>query len=277
VEADRLQGTAIDRRQLALIAALLAIAALAWLLTARRMAGMDAGPGTDPGSLAFYLSTWVVMMSAMMFPSAAPAVAIYGSLQRRRPAGRGGWLSGSSAFVAGYLVAWTAFGLVAYACYELLRSARIEALAWDRNGPYAAGAVIALAAVYQLTPLKGACLARCRNPVGFLLGSWREGRLGALRLGAEHGAFCVGCCWALMAALFAVGVMSVAWMALVAALVAAEKLLPWRRAAGYGVALLLVALALGVALAPGSVPGLTLPGSAEVGAAMDGMSAQGMR
>ena len=165
-----------------------------------------------------------------------------------------------AAFVAGYVLTWTAFGLAAYATFELLRALDIEAFAWDEGGPYLAGGVIIAAATYQLTPLKDACLSRCRGPLDFLTERWRDGAGGALLLGFEHGAWCVGCCWALMAALFALGVMSIAWMVFIAALIATEKLLPWKQLANRGIALLLALLGLAVALAPDSVPGLTLPG-----------------
>ena len=118
-----------------------------------------------------------------------------------------------------------------------------------------------MAAVYELTPLKDVCLGKCRSPLGFLLGSWRDGATGAIRMGATNGAWCVGCCWALMASLFALGVMSVAWMAFVAGLIAVEKLLPWRRVATYGVALLLLALGLLLLISPDSLAGLTIPSS----------------
>ena len=102
-------------------------------------------------------------------------------------------------------------------------------LAWDRAGRWVAGATLVLAAVYELTPLKDVCLGKCRSPLGFLLGAWRDGWAGALQMGAKNGAWCVGCCWALMASLFALGLMSIVWMALVAGLIAIEKTLPWRR------------------------------------------------
>ena len=123
------------------------------------------------------------------------------------------------------------------------------------------GATLLLAAAYELTPLKDVCLGKCRSPLGFLLGAWREGRTGALRMGAAHGAWCVGCCWALMASLLALGVMSVAWMAFVAALIAAEKTLPWRRVATYGTAALLLALGVLLLAAPEVIPALTIPGA----------------
>jgi predicted metal-binding membrane protein len=139
-----------------------------------------------------------------------------------------------------------------------------------------AGAVILAAAIYQLTPLKDACLSKCRSPFAFLLTAWKPGRIGALRMGIEHGGWCVGCCWALMAALFALGVMSVGWMVFIAALIALEKLLPWKAVANRGIAILLVVLGLAVALAPASVPGLTLPDSMEAHDAMRRMMGPAM-
>ena len=253
-------GGRVHGAQAALVVALIAVAGLGWLITGERMAGMDEGPGTDPGSLVFYVSVWVVMMGAMMLPSAAPMVVVHSAVQRRsRELGRGASRGGSVAFVGGYLVAWTAFGLVAYALFELLRSLDVDALSWSRGGRYAAAGVIAVAAAYQLTPLKDVCLAKCRSPLAFVVGSWRAGRIGAARMGVEHGAWCVGCCWALMATLFALGLMSLTWTAVIAGVVALEKVLPWERGANRGVALLLIVLALGVALAPDHVPGLTVP------------------
>jgi len=131
---------------------------------------------------------------------------------------------------------------------------------WENAGRPIAGATLILAAAYELTPLKSACLGKCRSPLGFLLGSWRDGWSGALGMGAKNGAWCVGCCWALMASLFALGVMSVTWMALVAGLIATEKTLPWRRTATYGTALVLLAFGVLVLVAPDALPGLSLPG-----------------
>ena len=118
-------------------------------------------------------------------------------------------------------------------------------LAWDRAGRWVAGATLLVAAVYELTPLKDVCLGKCRSPLGFLLGAWRERPVAArCRWARRHGAWCVGCCWALMASLFALGIMSIAWMAFVAALIAVEKTLPWRRVATYGTAAILLVLGL---------------------------------
>jgi hypothetical protein len=158
-----------------------------------------------------------------------------------------------------YVLSWAAFGLLAWAILRAAGAVAPDALAWDRGGRYLAGTVILLAAAYELTPAKHACLRKCRSPFSFLFGGWRSGGFGAFRLGAGHGAWCIGCCWALMVALFALGVMSVAWMALVGALIAAEKLLPWPRAASRGITVLLVVLGISVALVPDRVPGLVLP------------------
>jgi predicted metal-binding membrane protein len=255
-----------------LLGLLILLALAGWAVTDGRMQGMDAGPGTDLGTLGFFVTTWVVMMGAMMFPSIAPMVLMYARVHTgRQERGRSAPAGATAAFVGGYLVTWTIAGLVGYAIFDLSRSLSIDAFTWDRGGPYLAGGVLIAAAIYQLTPLKDACLRRCRNPLMFLMTAWRPGRVGALRMGIEHGAWCVGCCWALMAALFALGVMSLSWMALVAALIAIEKLVPWKAAANRGIAVGLLALGLVVAVAPASVPGLTLPGSPQAEEAMQGM------
>jgi predicted metal-binding membrane protein len=261
------------RFQVGVLASLLALAGLAWVLTHDRMIGMDAGPGTDPGTLGFYVVSWVVMMSAMMFPSIVPMVLAFGFVQRRRrDRGTIDRAVSSWVFVTGYLLTWTVFGLLAYGLYVGVRSLSIPALSWHRGGPYLAGGVLLAAAVYQLTPIKDACLRRCRGPLDFVLTHWRDGPAGALCMGVIHGAWCVGCCWGLMAALFALGVMSLTWMLVIAGLIALEKLLPWTELANRLVAVTLVALASGVAFAPSDVPGLTLPDSSQARAAMHTMS-----
>jgi predicted metal-binding membrane protein len=236
---------------------------------------MDAGPGTDPGSLGFFLGIWVVMMAAMMFPSIAPMVLMFARIQDgRRERGDDVPAGLTALFVGGYLVSWTAAGLVGYTVFELGRAALGDAFSWENAGPYLAGAVIAGAAVYQLTPLKDVCLRHCRSPLTFLMMHSKPGRFGAVRMGVEHGGFCVGCCWMLMAAMFALGVMSLGWMAFIAALIAVEKLLPWRELANRGIAVLLLVLGLSVAFSAESVPGLTLPDSPEATRAMRAMGMQ---
>jgi predicted metal-binding membrane protein len=142
-----------------------------------------------------------------------------------------------------------------------LSKSSADLLTWDRGGRWLAGGTLVVAAIYELTPLKDVCLGKCRSPLGFLLGSWRDGWSGAIQMGAKNGAWCVGCCWALMASLFALGVMSVTWMAVVAGLIAFEKTIPWRRVASYGTAALLLVLGLLLLTAPHSIPWLTTPSS----------------
>jgi predicted metal-binding membrane protein len=258
--------------QLGLIGLLFVLAAGAWALTDDRMAGMDAGPGTDLGGLGWFIGVWVVMMAAMMFPSIAPMVIMYARIQEgKRERGDETQAGVTAVFVAGYLVSWAAAGLVGFAIVEAVDSLDLGFLAWDEAGPYVAGGVIVAAAIYQLTPLKDICLRHCRSPMMFLLQHWRSGRAGALRMGIEHGGYCVGCCWMLMAALLALGVMSIGWMAFIAALIASEKLLPWRVIANRGIAVLLLVLGLAVAFTPEDVPGLTLPDSPEAAQAMEAM------
>jgi predicted metal-binding membrane protein len=250
------------RARLGLIAALFGLAALAWWSTAGRMSGMDDGPGTDLGAVGWFLGVWIVMMAAMMFPSVSPTVALYARMARR------GARIAPFVFAAGYLATWTTAGLSAYGVFKLGESLLGEELAWDAAGRWLAGGILMLAAAYELTPMKDVCLGKCRSPLGFLLSSWRSGTWGALNMGARHGAWCVGCCWALMASLFALGVMSLAWMAFVAALIALEKTVPFGRAITYATAALLFVLGLALLVAPDAVPGLTVPG--DDGATMDG-------
>jgi predicted metal-binding membrane protein len=267
----------LERGQLALLGLLLALAVVAWLVTNDRMGGMEAMPGMGLGGLGFYVTVWVVMMAAMMFPSVAPTVLMYDRLREgHRSRGKGAAPDATALFVAGYLVVWTLAGLAAYGLFELVRDWDPAFLAWDEAGRYVAGGVIVLAAVYQVTPAKQACLTKCRSPMMFLAERWRDGRLGGLELGMRHGAWCLGCCWALMAALFAVGVMSLGWMALIALFIAGEKLLPWPVAARGVVALLLLVLGLGVAFAPADVPGFAEPDGGMQGGGGNGGSMEMM-
>jgi predicted metal-binding membrane protein len=238
------------RAQVVLVAVLVALAAVGWWWAIQQMRGMDEGPWTQLGTFSWFITVWVVMMAAMMFPSVAPTVALYSRMSRRR------WTT--MAFVTGYLATWTAAGAVAFVM-GLIAGRVTPGPRWDDAGRLLTGATLLLAAAYELTPLKHACLTKCRSPLGLLLGSWRDGWTGALRMGMRNGAWCVGCCGALMASLFALGVMSPVWMAVVAVLITVEKILPWQRTATYGVALTLLVLGVLVLAAPQTVPGLNVP------------------
>jgi predicted metal-binding membrane protein len=248
--------------RLGLVALLLTLAGLGWWWTVREMQGMDAGPWTGLGTLAWFLGVWVVMMAAMMLPSVAPTAALYSRMTKSRSP------ISPALFACGYLAAWAGTGVLAFAFAAAGGRISGGVLAWDRAGRWAAGATLIVAAAYELTPLKNVCLGKCRSPLGFLLGSWRGGRVGGLRMGISHGGWCIGCCWALMASLFALGVMSLIWMAVVAGLIAFEKLVPSRRAATYGTAGILLLLGLLLIVAPEAIPALTIPSNG----AMPGMS-----
>ena len=247
------QAFAATRARLGLVTLLFALAGIGWWWTAEQMRGMDDGPWTGLGTAGWFLGVWVVMMAAMMFPSVAPTVALYARMTRERSPGL------PLLFALGYLVTWAAAGVLAFAIGKAATGFAGGGLAWDHAGRAVAGATLVLAAIYELTPLKDACLGRCRSPLGQLLGTWRDGGAGALQMGTKNGAWCVGCCWALMASLFALGVMSIVWMALVAGVIAVEKTIPWRRVATYGTAVLLVTLGVLLLAAPHAIPGLTVP------------------
>ena len=243
------------RARVGLVALLFALAAVGWWWTVGQMRGMDNGPWTGLGSFGWFVGVWVVMMAAMMLPSVSPTVALFSRMrQSREPAS-------PLLFTAGYLVTWGAAGALTFAVAVGGRHLAGGLLDWDRAGRWVAGATLLAAAVYELTLLKDVCLGKCRRPLGYLLTSWRDGPAGAFRMGAGHGAWCVGCCWALMVSLFALGVMSLGWMAFVAGLIAAEKTLPWARAVNLGTAALLLALGIFLLVAPDALPGFTIPGA----------------
>ena len=189
------------------------------------MIGMEASH--FPWTLAVVM--WWVMMVAMMLPSAAPLVLLYGRVLRQTRADvRPGAAYAPTAFLAaGYLAVWLAFSIAAATFQSLLEPMGLLSTTtwWSRSATLSA-VILAAAGLYQLSPLKHACLVQCRGPVGFLMRYWRPGRLGAFVMGARHGALCVGCCWMIMALLFVGGVMNLAWIALLALLVLVEKLAP---------------------------------------------------
>jgi predicted metal-binding membrane protein len=230
---------------------LVAFAGIAWVVTVDRMQGMDMGPGTDLGGLGWFVGVWATMMAAMMLPSLSPMAVAYS-----RATGGVRPVAGTVLFAIGYLLVWLAAGLLAYALIEGVRSLDLGLLAWDWAGRYIAGGVILGVALYELTPVKARCLRQCRDS---RLLRQRPGALGTLAMGVEQGGFCVGCSWALMAALFALGVMSIGWMVLIAMLIAFEKLLPSEVIPSGATAALLVVLGVAVMFFPDEVPGLTIP------------------
>jgi predicted metal-binding membrane protein len=178
---------------------------------------------------AVVFSMWTVMMAGMMIPSAAPMVLTHAAMMRRRTA-QGAPFVSSGLFLAGYLLAWTGFSAVAaLAQWMLYHSSLLDGRSLS-IGPWAGAGVLLAAGCFQLSPAKNACLAQCRSPVGYFITEWRDGPLGAVDMGLRHGMFCVGCCWLLMAVLFAVGIMNIVWGAAITAFVVAEKISPSQRA-----------------------------------------------
>lgn len=222
----------VARQRNLILATLIAFAVLGWLVflnQARQPTHGEApmhGPDLTMGrSAPLFFGMWVAMMVAMMFPAAAPMIVMYARIRRDR--------SGATAFFTGsYIALWFAFGGIVY-----LVSAAVEtwvsgsewvAINWGRAG----GALLALAGIYQLTPLKSVCLRHCRTPVAFVMTHWRDGTVGAIRMGLTHGLYCMGCCWLLFFVLVPLGVMNVAAMVAVTLVVFAEKVMPWGK--GFG-------------------------------------------
>jgi len=200
----------------AIVAALLACAAVAWLITIRQAGSMGTG-GVRMMSAGLFLVTWLVMMVAMMFPSVAPMTLAFASVTRSRGEG---YLP-TAAFVLGYILVWAVSGLVPLAVLQALDHIWMTPPSWL---PRLGGAVIVIAGIYQFTPLKDTCLGACRSPLGFILThDFGGGPPAAVRAGMSHGLYCLGCCWALMAVLAVLGLMNIAWMALFAAIFFIEK------------------------------------------------------
>ncbi|HTT37512.1 MAG TPA: DUF2182 domain-containing protein [Burkholderiales bacterium] len=225
-----------------ILLALIGVAAVSWLyllhLARNGMGGMESmpdmpdmaamGPMAMPWTavdFALMFAMWWVMMTGMMLPSASPMILLFAAVNRRKRE-RGEAFVPTFLFSTGYLLAWGGFSLMAtLAQWGLERGALLSPTLKTGNA-LVAGALWIAAGLYQWTPLKRACLANCRSPLDFVLNHWYDGRVGALRMGVEHGTYCLGCCWALMALLFVVGVMDLIWVAAIAAFVSAEKLFP---------------------------------------------------
>jgi len=252
------------RGELPTVAALLALAGLAWWSTAERMAGMNAGPGAGLGAPGWFTGVWAIMMAAMMLPSLAPTAAAYAAIVRGKP-------SRVLLFAGGYLLVWCAAGIAAYGLFEAGQGLLAGSLAWHSGGRWVAAGVLLLAALYQLTPTKRAFLRRCRRAPAYRQTTRRETRTGAFLVGLRNGGWCVGCSWALMGALFALGVMSLIWMVMIAVLVALEKLAPWGRGVTAASAGLLAVLAVAILAAPHEVPGFVVPAAHDSMRAMNAM------
>ncbi len=199
-------------------------------------------------TLVLTLLMWAIMMAGMMLPSAAPMILLYAAIVRKNRE-RGTVLSAVWLFAGGYLLVWTAFSLGATALQVLFEEVRVASSMMVATSKWLSGVILLAAGSYQWSPLKDKCLAQCRSPIQFITGHWQTGRLGALRMGATHGLYCVGCCWAIMLLLFVGGVMSLLWVALIAGFVLLEKLVPYGRLVGRIAGLTLVGAGLYVLVA----------------------------
>jgi predicted metal-binding membrane protein len=237
----------------------LLVSAVCWVLTvgsAQNMAGGMPMPGgwvmsmgwmVMPGhsvaaAAVMFLGMWDVMMVAMMLPSVLPVVLLYRGLVRSRKS-REIPVVPETVLLAGYFIVWTAFGLVAFAVGLWFAGLTMRSDGLSRLAPALSGVALTMAGVYQVTPLKRSCLNHCRSPLSFFSSSWREGWIGALRLGAHHGAYCIACCWALMVVQMVIGVMNVWMMVLIAGVIAIEK--SWKHGERFAVAAGLVTVTVG--------------------------------
>jgi len=241
---------ALRRDRGVVIASLVILAALSWFYIWLEAAAMDRMMmGLEPmamqptaanaTTLVLTFLMWTIMMVGMMLPSAAPMTLLYAAIVRTNRI-RGTVLPGVWLFTGGYLLVWTAFSLGATALQVLFEEVRVASSMMVVTSKWLSGVILLAAGSYQWSPLKDKCLAQCRSPIQFITGHWRAGRLGALRMGAAYGLYCVGCCWAIMLLLFVSGVMNMLWVALIAGFVLFEKLMPHGRLVGRIAGLILV-------------------------------------
>jgi predicted metal-binding membrane protein len=241
--------TVLRRDRIIVLSSLAVITALSWAYVSSLASGMqDMGMemamprmqawGVTDFALTFVM--WAVMMVAMMTPSAAPMVLLFAGVNRRRQKQQGSYVP-TSVFLLGYLMIWAAFSVLATAAQWGLHAVSLLSPMMVSTSPILGGILLLLAGFYQWTPLKHACLSKCRSPLGFVLNEWREGRWGAFVMGLKHGSYCTGCCWSLMALLFVAGVMNLVWVAAIAGFILLEKVAPAGHRMGRAAGVLMVA------------------------------------
>jgi predicted metal-binding membrane protein len=250
----------IAREHFFILTALVLLSGFAWAGTVYQAGSMGLGMITcsmtmgTPFSVSnglLYIVLWGVMMMAMMLPAMTPIVGLFRTIARRKRE-QGLPFTPVWVFVAGYVVLWTLTGSVGYAADIAIQSLPRTFSVLQAYGAVIGGLTLVGAGVYQLTPLKYLCLSQCRSPMGFLLTSWRDGALGAFRMGLQHGAYCLGCCWSLMVVLFVVGTMNLVWMGVLSIVIFVEKIVPYGVEMGKatGVALIAFGLAMGLGAVP---------------------------
>ncbi len=246
----------LSRERNLILAVLLVLAAAAWGLLIWQAAMMDEDMAMMPTmgmGAPLFLAIWVAMMVAIMFPTAAPMILTFASVQagkrRQERPFVPTWL-----FVGAYLLVWSALGILAYGGAIAAERLAGRSMWLMDHGARIGGGILIIAGIYQLTPLKRLCLSRCRSPLAFIMSSWREGHGGAVRMGVEHALYCTGCCWLLFVILFPLGMLNVAALAVVTALIFAEKSLPIGRQLSWVAAAVLVVYGVVVVLTPAALP-----------------------
>jgi predicted metal-binding membrane protein len=252
----RSNAARLRRQRNVVLASLLVLAGACWLVVLRQ-AGMTRMGLTMGLTLPLFLLAWVAMMIAMMFPTAAPMIVMFGTVaagkqQRAQP------FVPTWVFVSAYLTVWVGFGVLAYAAAAGLSALAMRSMWLIDNAARLGGAVLLVGGLYQLSPLKSLCLAKCRSPLSFLLTSWRDGYGGAFVMGLKHGAYCLGCCWLLFAILFPLGVMNIAAMVALTLLIFAEKSLPWGSAVANVAGVALMAYGAVVLVTAHGLPGMSM-------------------
>jgi len=251
----RVQTDPILLQRNVILSLLLALAAAAWAILAWQSADIDMAMDSPTMGLRapLFLAIWVIMMVAMMFPTAAPMILTFHKVQAGKRQ-RGEAFVSTWIFVAAYLLVWGLAGVAAYLGALAIEAVAAHAPLSPATAARVGGIVLVAAGLYQLTPLKDWCLSKCRTPITFIMTSWRDGAAGALRMGLLHGGYCLGCCWLLFVILFPLGIMNIAAMAVITLVIFAEKTLPWGRPVARATAFALIAYGLVVVTAPQFLP-----------------------
>ena len=236
---------------------LLALSAAAWTALVWQGAGTDMDRAMDSHTMGLraplFLAIWIIMMVAMMFPTAAPMILTFHRVQAGKRQ-RGEAFVSTWIFVASYLLVWGLSGVAAYVGALAAEAVAARTALSPATAARVGGTLLIAAGLYQLTPLKDLCLSKCRTPITFIMTSWRDGPAGALRMGLLHGAYCLGCCWLLFVILFPLGIMNIAAMAVITLVIFAEKTLPWGRATARTAAAALIAYGSVVVAVPQLLP-----------------------
>ena len=267
---DKAQPDPLSLQRNVILGLLLALAAAAWAVLVWQHAGatMDMTASVTLGPrVPLFLATWVVMMVAMMLPTALPMILTFHRVQ----AGNrklGDAFATTWVFVTAYLLVWACAGMLAYAGMLAAETAAARLALSPATTAQIGGAIIMVAGIYQLTPLKDVCLSKCRTPMEFIMTSWRDGATSALEMGLLYGLYCLGCCWLLFVILFPLGITNIAAMVAVTLIIAAEKTLPWPRLPSYAVAVALVLYGGLVITSPQLLPTFQQDGGAAMPAEM---------